>query len=150
MGERVRDRISPVQMPVFEIDAAKRYTSGKGSQMIRHMLKSKIHRATVTGVDLNYEGSLAVDAAILRAADILPYERVHVYNITNGERLETYAIENAPGSGTIELRGAAAHKGKPGDLVIIACFTTMNDRNLKDFQPSVVYLDKMNRIKEEK
>ena len=118
--------------------------------MIRHMLKSKIHRATITGIDLDYEGSLAVDAEILKAADILPYEQVHVYNITNGERLETYAIGAASGSGTIELRGAAAQKGTPGDLVIIACFTPLNDQHLTGFNPSVVYLNPTNRIKEER
>jgi aspartate 1-decarboxylase len=105
--------------------------------MIRTFLKSKIHRATVTQVDLNYEGSLGVDADLMKAADILPYELVQVYNINNGERFETYAIEESAGSGTIALKGAAARKGTLGDLIIITCYTT-------------IVVDKNNRIKEAK
>jgi aspartate 1-decarboxylase len=114
------------------------------------MLKSKIHRATVTGILLDYEGSLAIDGELMAAADILPYEQVHVYNITNGERFQTYAIESPAGSGTVELRGAAAKKGDLGDLIIVACFTAIEDKDLQGFAPRVVCLNKMNRIKEEK
>ena len=118
--------------------------------MMRHMLKSKIHRATVTGIHPDYEGSLAIDGEIMAVADILPYEQVHVYNITNGERLQTYAIESPAGSGTVELRGAAAKKGNLGDLVIIACFISIDGKELEGFKPSIVCLNKMNRIKEER
>jgi len=118
--------------------------------MIRTFLKSKIHRATVTKVDLDYEGSLGVDAELMKAADILPYELVQVYNINNGERFETYAIEEPPGSGTISLKGAAARKGARGDLIIITCYTTINDKNAGDLRPAIVLMDKKNRIKEVK
>jgi aspartate 1-decarboxylase len=83
------------------------------------MMKSKIHRATITQADLNYEGSLTISAELMREANILPYEMVHIYNISNGERFETYAIEGEENSGIICLNGAAAHKGTPGDLIII-------------------------------
>lgn len=118
--------------------------------MIRTFLKSKIHRATVTGVDLDYEGSLGIDAGLMKAANILPYELVQVYNITNGERFETYAIEEAQGSGTIALKGAAARKGDTGDLIIIACYTAMDDNNPEDFKPSIIILDENNKIKEDR
>jgi aspartate 1-decarboxylase len=117
--------------------------------MIRTFLKSKIHRATVTEADLNYEGSLGIDAELLKAADIRPYELIQVYNINTGERFETYVIEEAAGSGAISLRGAAARKGAPGDLIIIVCYTAIDDRDVGDFKPAIVLLDKKNRIKEE-
>lgn len=118
--------------------------------MIRTFLKSKIHRATVTEVDLNYEGSLGVDADLMKAANILPYELVQVYNINNGERFETYVIKEAPGSGIIALKGAAARKGARGDLIIITCYTTMDDKNVGDFKPAIILVDKNNRIKEDR
>jgi aspartate 1-decarboxylase len=117
--------------------------------MTRTFLKSKIHRATVTDVDIDYEGSLGIDGDLMKAADILPYELVQVYSISNGERFETYAIEEAPGSGTIALKGAAARKGEPGDLIIITCYTSMNDESLEGFEPAIVLVDKANKIKEE-
>ena len=113
--------------------------------MIRTFLKSKIHRATVTEVDLNYEGSLGIDADLMKAANILAYEMVQVYNINNGERFETYVIEEAPGSGTIALKGAAARKGMRGDLIIITCYTTMDDKNLGDFTPTIILVDRNNK-----
>ena len=113
--------------------------------MIRTFLKSKIHRATVTDVDLNYEGSLGVDADLMKAANILPYELVQVYNINNGERFETYAIQEPAGSGTIALKGAAARKGAPGDLIIITCYTTIDDENLGDFKPEIILVDENNK-----
>ena len=113
--------------------------------MIRTFLKSKIHRATVTEVDLNYEGSLGIDADLMKAANILPYELVQVYNINNGERFETYVIEEAPGSGTIALKGAAARKGAQGDLIIITCYTTIDDKNLREFEPAIILVDKNNK-----
>ena len=117
--------------------------------MIRTFLKSKIHRATVTEINLNYEGSLGIDADLMKAANILPYEMVQVYNVSNGERFETYAIEEAPGSGTIALKGAAARKGSLGDLIIIACYTAIDDQELEDFKPAIILMDEANRMKEE-
>jgi aspartate 1-decarboxylase len=118
--------------------------------MIRTFLKSKIHRAMVTEVDLNYEGSLGVDADLMKAANILPYELVQVYNINNGERFETYVIEEAPASGTIALKGAAARKGAHGDLIIITCYATMDDKNMEDVKPAIILVDENNKIKEDK
>ena len=118
--------------------------------MIRTFLKSKIHRATVTDVDLNYEGSLGVDADLMKGANILPYELVQVYNINNGERFETYVIEEAPASGTIALKGAAARKGARGDLIIITCYTTMDDKTTGDFKPTIILVDQNNRIREDR
>ena len=113
--------------------------------MIRTFLKSKIHRATVTDVDLNYEGSLGVDADLMKAANILPYELVQVYNINNGERFETYAIEEPGGSGTIALKGAAARKGARGDLIIITCYTAIDDKNLENFEPAIILVNENNK-----
>ena len=113
--------------------------------MIRTFLKSKIHRATVTDVDLNYEGSLGVDTDLMKAANILPYELVQVYNINNGERFETYAIDEPGGSGTIALKGAAARKGARGDLIIITCYTAIDDKNLENFEPAIVLVNENNR-----
>ena len=118
--------------------------------MNRIMFKGKIHRATITQADLHYEGSLTVDAELLRAADILPYEKVAVVNITNGERLETYVIPGEPGSGVICLNGAAARKGSPGDLVIIIAWATVSNEEVKKWQPIVVHVDKHNKIVEVK
>ena len=117
--------------------------------MIRTFLKSKIHRATVTNVDIHYEGSLGIDANLMKAADILPYELVQVYSISTGERFETYAIEEPPGSGTIALKGAAARKGSPGDLIIVTCYTTIEDQSLGDFKPTIILVDENNNVKED-
>jgi aspartate 1-decarboxylase len=115
--------------------------------MRRTLFKSKIHRATVTQADLDYEGSITVDADLMRAADILPYEKVHVWNRTNGSRLETYALEAPAGSGVICVNGAAAHLAKPGDLVIIATFAEPNDEvEARNWKPIVVHVDANNRI----
>ena len=115
--------------------------------MLRVMMKSKIHRATVTQADLGYEGSLTISAELMQAADILPYEMVHVYNISNGERFETYAIEGAADTGVICLNGAAARKGAPGDLIIITTYATYNAAELREHHPKVVLVDKHNRLK---
>ncbi len=115
--------------------------------MIRHMLKSKIHRATITDTNLDYEGSLGIDADLMKAADIVPYELVQVYNITTGKRFETYAIEESPGSGAIGLKGAAARKGACGDLIIIACYTSIDDKDLQEFKPKIILVDNANKIK---
>jgi aspartate 1-decarboxylase len=110
------------------------------------MLKGKIHRATVTGADLHYEGSITIDRELMDAADILPYEEVRIYNVNNGERFETYAIPGPAGSGVICINGAAAHKADPGDVVIIACFCLAEAAELENWQPSLVYVDAANRI----
>ena len=115
--------------------------------MLRVMLKSKIHRATVTEANLGYEGSLTIDAGLMRGADILPYEMVHVFNISNGERFQTYALEGEAGSGVMCLNGAAARKGTPGDLIIIATFATYEDTALERHEPKIVLVDAQNRAK---
>lgn len=115
--------------------------------MRRTMLKSKIHRATVTAADLDYEGSLTVDADLLAAADILPHEQIHVWDVTNGSRLVTYALEGEAGSGVVQVNGAGAHLVKPGDVVIIATFTQLKTRVAKRYTPGVVFVDADNKVK---
>ena len=115
--------------------------------MKRTLFRSKIHRATVTQADLDYEGSVTIDATLMRAADILPYEKVHIWNRTNGSRLETYALEGAPDSGVICVNGAAAHHARPGDIVIIATFAEAADEaEARGWRPIVVHVDAQNRI----
>jgi aspartate 1-decarboxylase len=116
--------------------------------MQRVMLKSKIHRATITEANLAYEGSLTVDVNLLRQADILPYEMVHIYNISNGERFQTYAIEGEAGSGVICLNGAAARRGAVGDLIIITTYSSYTPEELNHHTPKIVMVDNRNRIKE--
>jgi aspartate 1-decarboxylase len=111
----------------------------------RTMLKSKIHRATVTDANLNYVGSITVDMDLLDAADIRLYEHVHVVNINNGARFETYAIEGARGSGTICLNGAAARLAQPGDLVIVLSYAQYEEAELEGYEPLVVHVDERNR-----
>jgi aspartate 1-decarboxylase len=118
--------------------------------MYRSMFRSKIHRATVTGADLNYEGSVTIDADLLAAADILPNQQVEIWNVTNGERFSTYALRGQPGSGVVCINGAAAHKASPGDLVIIATFSWMNDEQAREWEPTVVFVDARNRIAEQR
>ena len=116
--------------------------------MRRILCKSKIHRATLTGAELNYEGSLTVDRALMDAADMLPYERVQVVNINNGARLETYIIPGPPGSGVIQLNGAGARLGAPGDLVILMTYAEYEDDEVDDtFTPRVVLVDERNQIR---
>lgn len=114
--------------------------------MIRTMLSGKIHRATVTGADLNYVGSITIDSQLMEAANILPFERVQVVDVTNGNRLETYAITGEEGSGTIQLNGAAAHLIQVGDLVIIMSYVQVEDPVPPDWQPRVVLVDEQNHI----
>jgi aspartate 1-decarboxylase len=109
------------------------------------MFKSKIHRATVTHADLAYEGSVTIDADLLDAAGILPFEAVHIWNATQGTRLITYALEGPRGSGAICVNGAAAHLNKPGDLVILATFAEMNPEEARKHRPVVVRVDSQNR-----
>jgi len=115
--------------------------------MRRTLFRSKIHLATVTQADLDYEGSVTIDVDLMRAADILPYEKVHIWNRTNGTRLETYALEGAAGSGVICVNGAAAHHSRPGDVVIIATFGEAADEaEARAWRPTVVHVDGHNRI----
>jgi aspartate 1-decarboxylase len=115
--------------------------------MLRSMLKSKIHRATVTEAQVDYEGSLTVDTSLLEAADILQYEEIHVWNVTRGTRFRTYAIQGEPGSGVICANGGAAHHARPGDLIIVASYTPMEDAAARTHKPRVVHVDGKNRIR---
>ena len=118
------------------------------SAMRRTLCKSKIHRATITGADLNYEGSLTLDRALMDAADMLPYERVQVVNVNNGARLETYLIPGEAGSGVVQLNGAGARRGAPGDVVILMTYAEFEDDEVDDrFTPCVVLVDDQNRIR---
>ncbi|MCK9271673.1 MAG: aspartate 1-decarboxylase [Bacteroidales bacterium] len=110
------------------------------------ILKSKIHRATITMADLNYIGSIAIDEELMDAANLLEGERVHVYNINNGERLDTYVIKGARGSGIISLNGAAARKAQPGDLVIIVSYASMDFEEARSFKPAIIFPDQHNKL----
>jgi aspartate 1-decarboxylase len=115
--------------------------------MRRTLCKSKIHRARLTGADLNYEGSLTLDRALMDAADMLPYERVQVVNVNNGARLETYLIPGDAGSGVVQLNGAGARLGSPGDIVILMTYGEFEEDEVDDrFMPRVVWVDEENRI----
>ncbi|MBF0492500.1 MAG: aspartate 1-decarboxylase [Deltaproteobacteria bacterium] len=112
--------------------------------MFRSILKSKIHRATVTDADLHYEGSITIDSILLDAADIIPNEKVHVWNVTNGHRFQTYALRGEIGSGTICINGAAAHLAKKGDLVIITSFSLMDQAEIARHEPKLVFVNEKN------
>ena len=112
--------------------------------MKRTMMKSKIHRATVTDADLNYVGSITIDRGLMDAADLLEYEQVHVVNINNGARFETYVIEGEAGSGTICLNGAAARLAQPGDKVIVISYATYDEAELQGHEPKIVLVDASN------
>jgi len=114
--------------------------------MRRTLLRSKLHRVRVTHSELDYEGSLAIDGRLLDAADIREYERIEVYNVSNGERFNTYAIRADEDSGIISVMGAAAHKASPGDIVIVASYASVEERELAGFKPKLVYVDDNNRI----
>ena len=114
--------------------------------MLRTMMTSKIHRATVTQADLHYVGSVTVDEDLLEAADLLPGELVHIVDVTNGARLETYTIAGERGSGVLGINGAAAHLVHPGDVVILIAYGQMETAEAKAFRPSVVFVDQDNRI----
>src|SRR5271156_3772400 len=114
---------------------------------MRIMFKSKLHRVRLTGADPDYEGSIAIDTDLLHAAGILEYEMVHVWNVTNGERLETYAIAAPAGSGEVSLNGAAAHKGNPDDIVIIATFAPMEEAQARIHRPKVIHVENHNRVR---
>lgn len=115
--------------------------------MQRFLLKSKIHRATVTEANLDYEGSVTIDEELLRAANIVEYEQVHIYDVTNGNRIITYAMIGPAGSGTICINGAAAHKVHPGDKVILATYSLMTEAEQQGFQPQIVQVDERNGLR---
>lgn len=114
--------------------------------MQRVMLKSKLHRVSVTHSELEYEGSCAIDVSLLEAANIKEYEQISIYNITNGQRFTTYAIQAEKNSGIISINGAAAHKADLGDKLIIATFANYNEIELEKYQPLLVYVDHQNKI----
>lgn len=114
--------------------------------MLVTMLQAKLHRATVTHSELEYEGSCAIDSKLLDAAGIREYQQIEIYNITNGERFTTYAIRAEENSGIVSVNGAAAHKASPNDMVIIAAYVQLEQRELTKFKPTLVYVDKANRI----
>ena len=115
------------------------------TNMLREMMKSKIHRATVTQADLNYVGSITIDSELMAAADLLPNEKVDVLDVSNGARLSTYAIQGQHGSGVIGINGAAAHLISPGDIVIIIAYASVDEAELLTFSPSVVFVDGRNQ-----
>ncbi len=115
--------------------------------MLRTMYKSKIHRAMLTDANLHYEGSATIDSDLLRAADILPYEKVQIVNINNGSRLETYVLPGESGKGDICLNGAAARLGEPGDLVIIISYADVDDIEAREWEPKTILVDENNKIK---
>jgi aspartate 1-decarboxylase len=114
--------------------------------MLLMMLKAKIHRATVTGTDLNYEGSISIDQDLLEAAGILPFEALHIWNVTNGTRITTYAITAERGSGEICLNGAAARHVQQGDSIIIAAFCQLEANETSSHRPRIVLVDEANRV----
>jgi aspartate 1-decarboxylase len=114
--------------------------------MRRTMCKSKIHRGVLTGADLNYEGSLTVDLDLMDAADMREFEKVQVVNINNGARLETYLIAGARGTGVLQLNGAAARLGVPGDKIIVISYADYEEAELEGFEPRLVFVDERNRI----
>lgn len=115
--------------------------------MNRFMLKAKIHRATITHADVDYEGSLTIDPLLMAAADMLSFEQVHVWNVTRGSRLVTYAIAGQAGSGVICANGAAAHLNQPGDMIIIATYAEIPEAQARRHQPTVVFVDENNRLR---
>jgi aspartate 1-decarboxylase len=117
---------------------------------MRTMLKSKIHRATVTGANIAYEGSITLDKTLMEAADILPYEMVHVLDVNNGERFQTYAIEGEADSGSVILNGAAARLVSNGDIVIILTYNTVTNEEAQFIEPRLVYVDADNAIRTQK
>lgn len=118
--------------------------------MKRQILKSKVHQAVVTETNLEYEGSLTLDETLMEAADLVPFEQVHVLNITNGERFITYLIKGKKDSGVVGVNGAAAHKASVGDKLIVVSYTFMDDEEINFFIPKVIIVDERNKIKSAK
>jgi len=121
-----------------------------GPTIVRKMLRGKIHRATVTDANLNYEGSITVDSTLMKAMDLIEFESVHIWDVDNGERFETYVLEGEADSGVICVNGAAARKVQRGDLVIIGAFTWLDEESARRHEPKVVMVDDQNRIKRPK
>jgi aspartate 1-decarboxylase len=122
-------------------------TSARERSIVRRtLMKSKLHRATVTRADLDYVGSITIDLDLMEAADLLPHERVQVLDVTNGARLETYVLEGERGSGEIGINGAAAHLVHPGDLVLIVSYAEFEEDEARGWQPTVVLVDADNRV----
>ena len=115
--------------------------------MQRFFLKSKIHRATVTDANLDYEGSVTIDAELMQAAEIAEFEQVHIYDVTNGNRIITYAMVGEPGSGIVCINGAAAHKVHPGDIVILATYGLVSAEEQRGYKPRIAQVDSSNRIR---
>ena len=113
---------------------------------MKTILKAKIHRATVTDADLNYEGSITLDEDLLRAAGLLPFEQVHIWNVTRGTRFITYTMLGGKGTGEVVINGAAAHLASKGDIIIIAAFDTFSEEELIHHHPRLIYVDEKNRI----
>ena len=118
--------------------------------MQRTMLKSKLHRVSVTHSELDYEGSCAIDEALLIAGNIREYEQISIYNVSNGERFSTYAMRAKMHSGIISINGAAAHKARPSDIIIIASYAAYHENELEQFKPQLVYVDDNNRIQSQR
>ncbi len=116
--------------------------------MKRILLKGKIHKATVTEANLDYDGSLGLDADLMKAAEMVPFEKVHVFNVTNGHRFSTYLIQAPAGSGRVGIYGAAAHRAGVGDRLIVVSYAFLDEDEVGSFRPRVVLLDENNRIKE--
>ncbi|MFN3598708.1 MAG: aspartate 1-decarboxylase [Aquificaceae bacterium] len=116
--------------------------------MQRFMLKSKIHRAKITGAELHYEGSLSLDIALMEAANLYPFEKIEVYNVSNGARFSTYVIPAPRYSGEVRLNGAAARLGMERDIIIIASYALFDEKELKNYKPILVYVDEYNQIRE--
>jgi aspartate 1-decarboxylase len=125
---------------------ARRLVVQMGENMQRIMLRSKIHRVTVTQADLHYEGSCGIDENLLEAADIKEFEKIELYDINNGERFSTYAIKGKRGSGEISLNGAAARRAHLGDLLIICTYAPMNEAEVETYVPKIVFVDDKNQI----
>jgi aspartate 1-decarboxylase len=114
--------------------------------MQRTMLKSKIHRATVTEANVDYEGSISIDRGLMEAADLRPFEQVQIYNVSNGERLTTYAIEAAQGSGEVCVNGAAARRVSRGDVIIVASYAVLEEAEVECHRPKLIYVDRQNQM----
>ena len=116
--------------------------------MFREMLRAKVHRATVTETNVSYEGSLTLDAGLMKAAGMIPYERIDVYNADSGSRFSTYLIPGEAGSGVVCINGAAAHRAQPGDRIIIASYAALGPEEIASHRPTIVLVDAANRVKE--
>jgi len=134
-----------LSLPGF-VDNIAPYQPGVRQPMQLTLLKCKLHRACVTHAELDYEGSCAMDVALMERAGILPFEQIQIYNLTNGERFTTYAIEAERDSRIISINGAAAHKASPGDRIIICAYAGLSEQEAASFKPSLVYLNEENRI----